>query len=519
MGRHADVRGLYYFDVGAGVVVLLAGVGLFGLAIQPHSRWTITTSFVVGAFAVALIALATQRSRAYSQSGPWLAGFFSVTALLAVGTLFWQLHLVWFIAAMGVAVPALVFALVVRSTPWSASISRQEMFKLTAVAMGIIFGLVVIEAGLRIAPGVFGGEIRQVITADPTQYGVAHPYIGYLHRPGGATVVTGRDFRAVHQVDPAGFRNPWPWPKQPQIVVVGDSVSFGYGVEAKEAWPAIVASGLPKHPLVDLSLIGAGPQQYLRVYETFGATLHPKLLLVGVFAGNDFWDAETFDQWLRSGAAGNFMVWRDFGRPGPLTLRLSDPVGTLQGLFARYVYPVLRTSRLFNLGRALRGGFEGDLLRPPQVISFPDGGHVELAVDWFQGRTDMSTPGSHAFQLAADAFVRLHAEATAHGTHVLMVLQPSKEEVYLPQLEDDVPDITRGLRDLFQSRGIDFLDLLPGFRERAKAGEQLFFEADGHPNRRGYALAGTLILAHLRENAARFGLVESITSADNLPDR
>src|SRR4029450_11969949 len=248
--------------------------------------------------------------------------------------------------------------------------------------------------------------------------------------------------------------------------------------------------------------------------------LHPKLLIVGVFAGNDFWDAEAFDQWLRSGVGVHFLVWRDFGRPGPFTLRLSDPVGTLQSFFTRYVYPVLRMSRIYNLGRAVRGGFEGNPIGSPKVISFKDGGRVELAADWFRDRVALSQPGSHAFQVAADALVQLHAQATAQGTHVLMVLQPSKEEVYLPELEDNVPDITRGLRDVFDSHGIDYLVRLPGLRERARAGEQLFFERDGHPNRRGYALDAALILAHLRENAAKYGLVQpGVKSPGNLPPR
>lgn len=520
VGPQAAARGLHYFDVLGGAVALLIGARVLALIMGPRSAWDVSTVIVVVTFAIALIALTAFRSRAYSQAVPWLVSFFSITAFVAVAVLFWPLHLIWFIAAMGVAGPALVFALVMRRKPWSEPISRPEMFRLMAIAIGALLGLVMIEAGLRIAPGIFGGEVRQQITADPTKYGVAHPYIGYLHRPNGATIVSGRDFRAVHQVDPAGFRNPWPWPQQPQIVVVGDSVSFGYGVEGKDAWPAIVARELPRNPLVNLSLIGAGPQQYLRVYETFGAKLQPKLLLVGVFAANDFWDAEKFDKWLQSGAGGNYMVWRDFGQPGPLTLRLSDPVASLKSIFSRSIYPVLRMSRTYNLFRALRGGFDAGLSGPPKVIVFKDGGRLELNGDWFRSQSDLSAPASHTAQLAADAFIRLHALATEQGTHVLMVLQPSKEEVYLPQLEDDVPDITRALRDAFDSRGIEYLDLGPGYRERAKAGEQLFFEADGHPNRRGYALTGELILNHVRANAARYGLAEASQPAiKDLPAR
>ena len=54
--------------------------------------------------------------------------------------------------------------------------------------------------------------------------------------------------------------------------------------------------------------------------------------------------------------------------------------------------------------------------------------------------------------------------------------------------------------------GIRYIDLLPDFRTRAAKGEVLFFEVDGHPNARGYALIAELVLAHLKENAKKYGL-------------
>ena len=49
------------------------------------------------------------------------------------------------------------------------------------------------------------------------------------------------------------------------------------------------------------------------------------------------------------------------------------------------------------------------------------------------------------------------------------------------------------------------LDLAPLFRARAEAGEKLFFEVDGHPNTRGYALIAEGIRSYLLANAERYG--------------
>jgi hypothetical protein len=310
-------------------------------------------------------------------------------------------------------------------------------------------------------------------------------------------------------VDAAGFRNAWPWPEHPHIVAVGDSVTFGYGAKAEESWPAIVAQGLRQHPLVNLALIGAGPQQYLRVYETFGAALRPKLLLVGVFAANDFWDAETFDLWLKSGAGGNYIVWRDFGRPGPLRLSLRDPAGSIRSTFDRYVYPALRAARTYTLLRTIRDGLGADLAATPVYYEFAGGGRVLLSPGDLEDKSALGANTAPSFRLALDAFERLNTTARERGARVLFVLQPSKGEVYLPLLQANVPDPSSALRAAFDERGIEYLDLGPAFRERGAAGEQLFFEEDGHPNPAGYALTARLVLSHVSVGAERYGLTAS----------
>jgi hypothetical protein len=84
-------------------------------------------------------------------------------------------------------------------------------------------------------------------------------------------------------------------------VVLGYSLAFGYGVEDDQAWPEVVNRAWPKVRVVHLGIMGAGPQQYLQVYETFGRKLQPRVLLVGFLARNDFWEAGFFDRWLRPG--------------------------------------------------------------------------------------------------------------------------------------------------------------------------------------------------------------------------
>ena len=81
---------------------------------------------------------------------------------------------------------------------------------------------------------------------------------------------------------------------------MGDSLTYSLSVNDEQAWPVLLERALAPRRVLNLGLISAAPQQYLRVYETFGAKLSPKVLLVGLFLGNDLTDALAFDAWWRA---------------------------------------------------------------------------------------------------------------------------------------------------------------------------------------------------------------------------
>jgi hypothetical protein len=285
-------------------------------------------------------------------------------------------------------------------------------------------------------------------------------------------------------------------------------VTFGYAVGDSQAWPAIVARSLPGAQVINLGLIGAGPQQYARVYETFGTRLHPKLLLVGFFAQNDFWDADMFDIWKNFGIGANYLVWRDFGMPTWVDFSLRHPLAKLESVLRSRAYPLIRKSELYNLLLTLRGG-EGGLSEAPRILSFADGRRLQLLPDAFSDTVHMAQPDRREFRLAVEALQGIQSIAGQNGTHTLIVLLPGKEEVYLPLLGQAVASLTDALRQTLEKDRIDWLDLAPSFRQRAAVGERLFYEADGHPNPAGYALIAGLVTSHLRQHRREYGLPES----------
>jgi hypothetical protein len=240
--------------------------------------------------------------------------------------------------------------------------------------------------------------------------------------------------------------------------------------------------------VLNLGLIGASPEQYVRVYETFGLPLRPKLVVVGFLAENDFSDNVLFHQWVQAGAHENYLVWRDFDRHGPVKSFL------------------LRHSYLVALVRQVRDVYRSWRVSEPRLLALGPTARVQLRPSVFRAWTENVTPEQPAFQSVVQSLTRLHTLATAQGAQILIVLQPAKEQVYLPVLGEAIPDPSAPFRAALAAHGIPFIDLFPAFWHHAAVREALFFEMDGHPNRQGYRLIAQEVATYLTHHAAAYGL-------------
>ena len=129
---------------------------------------------------------------------------------------------------------------------------------------------------------------------------VADPYLGFRYRPNFTGHLRRGDLDFAFTTDEKGFRNDSPSPKAADIVVVGDSMAFGYSVPDEATWSHRVATQLDGYTIRNFGLIGGAPQQYLRVLKSEALELNPKLVLFMLFPGNDLDDARVFKDWLEA---------------------------------------------------------------------------------------------------------------------------------------------------------------------------------------------------------------------------
>jgi hypothetical protein len=150
---------------------------------------------------------------------------------------------------------------------------------LALVGASIAFALGAAEACLRLFPELMPEEAQVRLHWQEIEkpFSKADPYLGHVFPANqlGRIERSDGNFGFTYTTDEHGFRNRSPWPEHADIVVLGDSMAFG-GVGDDETWTTLLEEKLPDSRVINLGLIGAGPQQYFRIYKTFGQTLQPK---------------------------------------------------------------------------------------------------------------------------------------------------------------------------------------------------------------------------------------------------
>ena len=146
---------------------------------------------------------------------------------------------------------------------------RIIIFRILAVVIGIAAGLAAAEVGLRLVEKVrlgdrAGGE------------SISDPDLGVRIAPN----TPGHDAN--------GFRNA-AVPAQVDVVGLGDSQTWGVNVQSADAWPQQLAK-LSQRSVYNMSVGGYGPVQYWRLTEK-ALNFSPKVIIVGLYFGNDLYDA------------------------------------------------------------------------------------------------------------------------------------------------------------------------------------------------------------------------------------
>lgn len=277
---------------------------------------------------------------------------------------------------------------------------------------------------------------------------------------------------------------------RPRILVLGDSFTA-----APSAWPGQLGRALAPQgvDVVNLALPGTGFHEYVQRLRTFGTRLHPRLIVVATYVGNDLWNA--------------YNPYPERSSVRRAYYGLCNQLQVLKYLNFRLVrLPVLGKLWLGEAPTEVADGPDDEprLAKPPHYVA-------QYARDYPRMYTDAITlPAESRPQLERidDLMGTIASLARDLGAPVLLVIFPASAQVserfypefYLRHGFEADPEgllgndtVQRELARRANAQGMAVLDLLPAFRA---SDETLYFLNDDHLSPRGQARSAEWIGLH-----------------------
>ena len=163
--------------------------------------------------------------------------------------------------------------------------SRRRGLDALLVIGSVLFALVVAELVLRAL-----GQTPFVVNPERAKFWVHDETLGWRHRPDRSGVFRKDPFEIRVSINSAGLRDDEvPREKPPgrkRIVVLGDSYTWGFGVEQADIFTEILERSLPGVDVLNAGVSGYATDQQLLWLQREGMDFEPDLVLL-VFTGND----------------------------------------------------------------------------------------------------------------------------------------------------------------------------------------------------------------------------------------
>jgi hypothetical protein len=310
--------------------------------------------------------------------------------------------------------------------------------------------------------------------------------------------------------DELGFRNK-SVPDTAEVVAIGDSHTYGISAKASESWPSALGMITDKS-VYNVSLGGYGPAEYLYLMETEALRLHPDIIVVGFYLGNDIRDSFT--------AVYNVGRWKDMRKPELVPFMESGQSVDEEDFSYGPGDWLAGHSVLYRL---VSSSFIGDNLR--QARRMNRGEQIVMLEDEASGIKTGFTPDQRlkgldlgrpdireGLALSLEFFDRMNELAKENNIEFIVLIIPTKESVFARYIEGNksLPASDRidylignereadsAVRKYFDEHGIRYVDALSPL-SRGAGVEQIYpNNFGGHENKNGYRIIAESLKSYL----------------------
>jgi hypothetical protein len=388
------------------------------------------------------------------------------------------------------------------TTPRAATARDEVTGRLVLAAAATALTLFAVEAGFQ---AVMPADVYDIVPDQPgaPPWWIAHPGVPWVARPGFRGRYLHPEFRGSRvDINALGFRDGLdetapPAPGEASVLVLGDSLVFGTGVDVEETFHRIVERRGQEITARPLRVYGAGVSGFgqfdeLHYLEELAPRIRPDVVIAGLYEGNDLEDNVN----ARARGAAHASP-----APGPVDTRAA---------LVRFLHGVIRARFWFGSSAAFQ--YALPTVERPLVWL-----HVISPLVPTNAMLDMSLLVSpppaieDALATTREALEALSARCAAlHADLIVLVIpaaiqaEPARWEDFLglhPAAQRSSYSRTAlhdGLVRMIRSLGVRAVDPLPRLAAEAGAGRPCYHR-EGHWNAAGHRLAADLLVTELAD--------------------
>ncbi len=415
-------------------------------------------------------------------------------------------------------------------------------FGVVTVGLSLMGGELLLQAtagvSSRIRGAITAPHLLQQSASSPVRPLMSDAHVGHRGNP------------AYPLHDRQGYRNPVV-PAAVDVVVIGDSQTYGPGVSSDEVWPIVLERSLDLSTY-NMGIPGWGPLEYVSVMDE-ALALQPDVVVIGLYLGNDLFDSfrtvYTYERQTAFGVAEDKEPLMSIERQGRLVDEAARLLSTSTGEGAtdHDDGAIHRVRTLLSEHSSLYGAARWAKDRSAQYV-IPD--HIareradrawQAQVNWThrhptrglaverRGVRTILTPGlrslaldltdpriEEAWNIAQRALRRCLRACSDAQTAFAVVLIPTKEAVFhrfagqdvsapvLDRLAAQEAAVRSRLGAFLEGAGIAWVDALDALCSQMERGSSPYpISRDGHPNAIGHqavAHAASLLFTEQRLN-------------------